>query len=187
MTLSLHKLWAGSGYEYLTRQVAALDASHRRGSLASYYSERGETPGQWLGAGLAGLEGLRAGDVVTAEQMRALFGSGLHPLASERQEAARRAGLPEQEVLQAGRLGAPFRSAGVGSPFQAEVDRRVAARVDGGADAANASDVRPLVVSEVAAEWFERDHGRRPGDARELAGAVARYTRRVRSRSPVSI
>ena len=84
--MSIHKLTAGSGYDYLTRQVAALDATEKGHlGLASYYTERGETPGVWMGSGMAGIDGLNAGDVVTAEQMRALFGAGLHPLAAQRQ------------------------------------------------------------------------------------------------------
>ena len=47
--------------------------------LASYYTERGETPGAWIGSGLAGIDGLDAGDTVTAEQMRALFGAACIP------------------------------------------------------------------------------------------------------------
>ena len=54
--------------------------------LASYYTERGESPGVWIGSGLAGIDGLQAGDPVTAEQMQALFGVGLHPLATQRQQ-----------------------------------------------------------------------------------------------------
>jgi hypothetical protein len=50
--MSLHKLSAGHGYDYLIRQVAALDATHRgRSDLASYYAERGEAPGRWVGRG----------------------------------------------------------------------------------------------------------------------------------------
>jgi hypothetical protein len=50
--MSIHKLTAGSGYDYLTRQVAALDATEKgHVGLASYYTERGEIPG--LGSGLA--------------------------------------------------------------------------------------------------------------------------------------
>src|SRR4029450_5957275 len=76
VTMSVHKLTAGSGYDYLTRQVAALDATEKGYvGLASYYTERGETPGAWIGSGLAGIDGLTAGDAVTAEQMRALFGA----------------------------------------------------------------------------------------------------------------
>jgi hypothetical protein len=78
VTMSIHKLTAGSGYDYLTRQVAALDATEKGHiGLASYYTERGETPGVWIGSGLDGIDGLTAGDSVTAEQMRALFGCGL--------------------------------------------------------------------------------------------------------------
>ena len=87
VTMSIHKLTAGSGYDYLTRQVAALDATTKgHVGLASYYTERGESPGVWVGAGLAGVDGLDAGDAVTAEQMRALFGAGMHPLATQRLE-----------------------------------------------------------------------------------------------------
>ncbi len=68
MAASLHKLTAGSGYDYLTRQVAAQDTTERgHATLASYYSEKGEVPGMWLGSGLAGLKDLAAGDRVTAE------------------------------------------------------------------------------------------------------------------------
>jgi hypothetical protein len=76
--MSVHKLTAGSGYDYLTRQVAALDATEKgHTGLASYYAERGEAPGVWIGSGMASIDGLGAGDPVTAEQMRALFGCGL--------------------------------------------------------------------------------------------------------------
>ena len=43
VTMGIHKLTAGSGYDYLTRQVAALDATEKgHVGLASYYSGRGE-------------------------------------------------------------------------------------------------------------------------------------------------
>jgi hypothetical protein len=75
--MSIHKLSAGSGYDYLTRQVAALDATEKGHiGLASYYTERGESPGSWIGSGMAAIDGLSAGDSVTAEQMQSLFGAG---------------------------------------------------------------------------------------------------------------
>ena len=52
VTMSIHKLTAGSGYDYLTRQVAALDSTEKGHiGLASYYTERGETQdgGQVIG------------------------------------------------------------------------------------------------------------------------------------------
>src|SRR4029453_17136382 len=85
--MSIHKLSAGSGYDYLTRQVAALDTTEKgHVGLAVYYTERGESPGAWIGSGLAGIDGLSVGDAVTAEQMRSLFGAGMHPLATQRLE-----------------------------------------------------------------------------------------------------
>jgi hypothetical protein len=60
--MSIHKLTAGSGYDYLTRQVAALDATEKGHlGLASYYTERGETPGVWMGSGMAGIDELNPG------------------------------------------------------------------------------------------------------------------------------
>ena len=59
--MSLHKLTAGSGYDYLTRQVAALDATEKgHTGLASYYTERGESPGVWVGSGMDGIDGVDA-------------------------------------------------------------------------------------------------------------------------------
>ena len=108
--MSMHKLTAGSGYDYLTRQVAALDATAKgHVGLASYYTERGESPGVWVGSGLAGVDGLNAGDAVTAEQMRALYGAGMHPLATQRLEQLRDADLTDANIQAATRLGVPFK------------------------------------------------------------------------------
>ncbi|MCR6490900.1 relaxase domain-containing protein [Cellulomonas sp. P24] len=108
--MSIHKLTAGSGYDYLTRQVAAQDATEKgHTSLASYYSAKGEAPGTWIGSGVAGIDGLHEGDEVTAEQMRNLFGAGKHPLAEQLRAAAAGAGLSEREQETATWLGNPFR------------------------------------------------------------------------------
>jgi hypothetical protein len=57
--MSIHKLSAGSGYDYLTPQVAASVATDKgHVGLASHYTERGETPGAWIGSGMAGIDGL---------------------------------------------------------------------------------------------------------------------------------
>src|SRR4051794_4928207 len=107
--MSLHKLTAGSGYDDLTRQVAALDATHMgRVGLADYYTAKGESPGRWLGSGMAGINGLNAGDPVTAEQMRALFGLGLHPLAADGSDGVTYE-LSVQKVEADRRLGPPFK------------------------------------------------------------------------------
>ena len=106
--MSIHKLTAGSGYDYLTRQVAAQDVTEKgHTGLASYYAAKGEAPGQWVGAGMAGIDGLTAGDVVTAEQMQALFGSGHHPLARQRRERLQGPDLTDRHYQAATRLGVP--------------------------------------------------------------------------------
>jgi len=55
VAIGMQKLAAGSGYEYLTQQVAALDAEPIHGSLAAYYSSKGESPGERDGGGLEGV------------------------------------------------------------------------------------------------------------------------------------
>ena len=81
--MSIHKLTAGDGYAYLTRQVAALDATDMQHTgLADYYSQRGEVPGRWAGSALADVD-MTAGQEVTADQMAALFAEGRHPNADQ--------------------------------------------------------------------------------------------------------
>ena len=100
--MTLHKLTAGDGYEYLTRQVAAADSTELgRQALADYYSEKGERPGMWLGRGLDGVKGVSEGEQVDAAQMKALFGAGRHPDADRIMQAAVRAGATADEALEA--------------------------------------------------------------------------------------
>jgi len=127
--MSIHKLTAGSGYDYLTRQVAALDSTEKgHTGLSSYYTERGETPGAWIGSGLGGIDGLTAGDPVTAEQMRALFGCGLRPLAELRQQLLEGPDLTTHDFQNMARLAVPFKIVdGDVSAFRVEVAQRIGA------------------------------------------------------------
>jgi DNA primase catalytic core len=180
--MSIHKLTAGSGYDYLTRQVAALDATEKGHlGLASYYSDRGEIPGVWMGSGMAGIDGLSPGDVVTAEQMQALFGAGLHPLAAQRQQQLQGPDLTARDYQAVTRLGAPFKIYQPDvSPFRVEVAKRIAAfnQAAGlpGDWAVPAAD-RARIRTEVAREFFIAEHGRQPVDARELAATIAKHSR----------
>jgi TrwC relaxase len=84
VAIGMQKLAAGSGYEYLTQQVAVMDATDRvHGSLSDYYSAQGESPGHWSGHALNGV-GLAPGDEVTSEQLKLLFGAGLHAVTWRR-------------------------------------------------------------------------------------------------------
>ena len=179
MAIGLHKLTAGAGYTYLTRQVAAHDrAGGAPTPLATYYAERGETPGRWTGRGLAGVHGLDDGDDVTAEQMQALFGHGLHPLAHAIRERLVGPDLTDRDYAAATRLGTPFLVYGNDvTPYQVEVARRIARAT---AEAESIPDPHALasrIRTEVAAEVFHADRGRDPANARELSAAIARLSR----------
>jgi conjugative relaxase-like TrwC/TraI family protein len=180
--MSIHKLTAGCGYDYLTRQVAALDTTEKgHTGLASYYTERGESPGVWIGSGLDGIDGLATGDPVTAEQMRALFGCGLHPLAELRQQQLEGPDLTLQDFQNAARLGVPFKIVDHDLiPFRLEVAKRIAAlnaAIGSPADASTAAADRARVRTQVAHEFFVAEHGREPVNARELAGQIAKDSR----------
>jgi conjugative relaxase-like TrwC/TraI family protein len=179
--MSLHKLTAGSGYDYLTRQVAALDATDKgHVGLAAYYTERGESPGVWVGSGLDGIDGLGAGDPVTAEQMRALFGSGMHPLAEARLRQLDGPDVNLRDLENVMRLGTPFKDFDRATPFQVGVAQRIADLNAANArppDAKVAASDRARVRTEVAREFFRAEHGRDPVDARELAGQIAKDSR----------
>jgi conjugative relaxase-like TrwC/TraI family protein len=172
--MSIHKLTAGSGYDYLTRQVAAFDATAKGHlGLASYYAERGESPGVWVGSGMVGIDGLQAGDAVTAEQMRSLFGAGMHPLAAQRLEQLPDADLTDDNIRAAIWLGAPFKVMDAGpNLFRIEVARRFAEHA-GDLLASDSRDIR----AEAAREFFQTEHGRPPADERELAAAIAKLSR----------
>ena len=76
--MRLHKLTAGDGYTYLTRQVAVHDATDRgHAGLGDYYSEKGESPG--AGGAPAWRLSTSAGQPVSEQQMQNLFGEGRHP------------------------------------------------------------------------------------------------------------
>lgn len=182
VTMSLHRITAGSGYDYLTRQVAVQDSTEKgHAALASYYSEKGEAPGRWLGSGMAGIEGLSVGDVVTHGQMQALFGSGHHPLATERQAALAGPGLTEVDYLALARLGRPFKVFNDDvSPFRIEVARRIETlNKQRGLprSAATAIEDRALIRTEVSLEMFRKQLGREPLDQRELSGWIAKLSR----------
>jgi hypothetical protein len=77
---------------------------------------------------LDGIDGLTAGDPVTAEQMRALFGCGLHPLAELRQQQLEGPDLSTRDFQEVTQLGAPFKIfVGDVSPFRLEVAKRIGA------------------------------------------------------------
>lgn len=192
----IHKLTAGSGYLYLVRQVAAHDRTHGPESLGDYYSSKGETPGRWGGRGLAGLSAgsdnwtrtdagdrlwsVTEGSEVTEDQMKALFGLGVHPNASALTKQLIAQGARKNSALTATTLGRPFRvNAG-----ETELQQRLAEayrdhNLSLGAhwNAAIDESVRAQMRTDIATEMFEEQHRRAPLDERELTGFIARGTR----------
>jgi conjugative relaxase-like TrwC/TraI family protein len=83
--MSLHRLSAGGGVDYLLKHTSCGDAERAADApLSSYYVASGYPRGRWIGAGLAGIAGGRgiAGGV-DEEAMTRLFGLGLDPVTSE--------------------------------------------------------------------------------------------------------
>src|SRR4051794_35837090 len=181
--MTLHKLTAGDGYTYLTRQVAAHDATERgSGSLGDYYSEKGEAPGVWMGRGLAGVPDFPVGAQVTEAQMVALFGQGRHPNAEQIERAARLAGTDPLKVEEASRLGSPYLVFERANEF-----RRRCAEEFGDYNIARAlepvtpvsEENRARIRTAIAASMFIESYGCPPVDARELSGHLARISRQA--------
>src|SRR4029450_11324847 len=130
---------------------------------------------------MAGIDCVNAGDAVTAEQMRALFGAGMHPLATKRLQQLAAADLTDTNIKAATRLGALFKVyAGEVSPFRIEVAKRIATRRAAAgqlADESVSAALRAQVRTEVAWEFFRAEHGRDPVDAREIAATIAKQSR----------
>ncbi|MGW2395396.1 MobF family relaxase [Kitasatospora sp. NPDC001664] len=134
--MTIHKLTAGNGYTYLTRQVAGGDVQRQRGQSAEeYYTQKGNPAGVWLGRGapLLGLDGT----TVTEQQMKHLFGLGQHPdaerLIAEHLAANVRADMDEDQLkavqvaaIKAATLGRKYPEYEPLDPFAERVERRLA-------------------------------------------------------------
>src|SRR5690606_26298514 len=136
--------------------------------LASYYEEKGEAPGRWLGTGLAGLD-LAEGEVVSEEQMKLLFGQGRHP----------RSGEPEAAERGWGQLGRAFPT------FDATTLRQGTARAFSEHNTARGlpwnapipAEERATIRTQVARTAFGQRHGRAPVDEAELTRFIAKASR----------
>ncbi|MBM4490567.1 relaxase domain-containing protein [Rhodococcus hoagii] len=79
--MTVHKLSAGDGYVYLTKHVAAGDATEsRKADAVDYYVTKGTPPGIWCGK-LAEKAGVEVGTEVTEDAMRSVFGAARTPNA----------------------------------------------------------------------------------------------------------
>ena len=158
-------LHAGDGYLYLIRSVAAHDGHLAPGaSLAAYYTASGQPPGRWAGKGA---RRLAVTGTVTEEQMRSLFGEGLHPNASTLQASLVAGGMTQAAAAQATRLGRRFPQYGRAAALRPLAHRAYVNE--------EMSPHRPLTEAEklvarqeAAAREFEQQTGRAPLDPVEL-------------------
>jgi conjugative relaxase-like TrwC/TraI family protein len=110
--------------------------------------------------------------------MRALFGAGLHPSATQRLERLGDADLTDANIVTATR---PFKVSDTEpARFRVEVAKRIAALNEQAGlpgDWPVPPAERARMRTEVARELFAAEHGRPPGDARELAGTIVKHSR----------
>ena len=184
--MSLHVLNAGSGYTYLTRQVATADSTERGySSLGDYYSAKGEAPGVWAGKGT---ESLEISGQVTEQQMLNLFGEGIHPnadlitaqLLAVQPQPGDRAKVSVREVIRRTALGSKFRASEGGETWR---DNLAAAYVhfnvaNGFAEnkAIPESD-KQQIRTGLTNKMFAEKYGRAPGSDSERSGFLAQVSR----------
>jgi conjugative relaxase-like TrwC/TraI family protein len=164
--MTVHKLSAGDGYTYYTREVASGDELRTKDrSLGDYYTADGNPPGQWGGGGAA-LLGV-SGEVSEA-QMAALFGEGLHPDA-----AAKLAADPKADVALGQRFRRPTQK---DNELQARINRAT-----GDYQRINHKDPdadnRRRIRTKEGAQYFRELNGRNPGDKEELGKFITAQTK----------
>ncbi|MCR6494506.1 MobF family relaxase [Cellulomonas sp. P24] len=84
MVMTMHRLSAGAGFQYLLKHTASGDCDRTTASpLTAYFTDTGNPPGRWIGAGLSGVAdgaGLAVGSTITEPAMANLFGTGKDPV-----------------------------------------------------------------------------------------------------------
>ncbi|GAB2917873.1 hypothetical protein GCM10027047_14490 [Rhodococcus aerolatus] len=169
--MTVHRLHAGDGYSYLTRQVATADHERAAGEkLTDYYTADGTPPGQWHGRGAAAL-GV-SGDVSEA-QMKALFGEGMHPNADNLIAERVAAGDTPAVAVKETRLGRPYpKLATPDTPVAAELaGRMVAFRAESGRPATDLERVE--LRKDAAAAVVTRRTGEPATEAQVVAALAA--------------
>lgn len=193
--MTLHTLYAGSGYTYLTDSVASGDRELQPGqSLANYYSsDKGTPAGQWTGAGA---QRLGVTGEVTEAHMLALFGEGIHPKADEIIAQEINNGRGARQALRSAKIGRVFSSnIKDGDPMIATIEERIRlerAKNDG---LLSAEKRREVVLSVASKEWEQRFPGEQATDKqlvqwaarikREQGEAVAGFDLVLLRRSPL--
>ena len=173
--MTMHILSAGDGYAYYTSETATGDVKREAGQeLGDYYTAEGNPPGVWVGSGLAALG---VSGTVTEDQMKALFGEGLHPDAEQIIAAAQGEGKTADEAIELAKLGRGYYSYKQGSTDlreQIETGYSDFSRINHREP--NAEERRVIRVRE-GAQAFRTAKGRQPADKEELGRFITAATR----------
>lgn len=161
--MTMHRLTARSGYQYLMRSTASGDCDRPAASgLTTYYTASGNPPGRWYGRGLVGLAGGGPGEGthVTEEQMANLYGEGKDPHTGaalgrhypRHTPAAER--IAKQVAALPGDLTGEARDVAVATITRVELAKRTATAVAG-------FDLTFTATKSVSTLWAVADEGTR--------------------------
>lgn len=166
----MHILSAGDGYAYYTSETVTGDVKRDPSrELGDYYTADGNPPGVWIGSG-TGVLGVSG--TVTEEQMKSLYGDGLHPDAARIIEAAQAAGSTPEEALASAKLGRSYYAYGAGgSDLRSAIDEANARFQEKHNRAPDAVERRVLRTQE-GLRAFREAKGREPDNEEELGRYV---------------
>ncbi|OIH82811.1 hypothetical protein BLJ79_17835 [Arthrobacter sp. UCD-GKA] len=165
--MTVHKLSAGDGYTYYTREVASGDELRTKDrELGEYYHLSGYPPGQWGGRGA---EHLEISGMVTEAQMQLLYGEGLHPRFGETSELT---GEPFGKDL-----GQRYKRFSQKENILHKRITTVLGDFERLQHRAPDVDERRRLRAKVGAQYFRELHGRNPASTEELGRFVAQHMR----------
>jgi len=125
-------------------------------------------PGTWLGSALADVD-MQVGELVTEDQMAALFAEGLHPNADAIRARMMTLGSTAahmQAARAATQLGRPYDILDTAPAFRVEVARRAVAAnkaLEVPRDTPLAAAERARIRTDVGRAMFTEQYGRAPG------------------------
>ncbi len=172
--MTIHKLSAGDGYLYYSREIATGD-ERRTGEkkISDYYHADGNPPGIWVGSGITELG---VSGTVSESQMAALYGEGLHPDADRIIERAVADGLTSAQAMRLARLGRRYyRYDQTEGPLAAQIQDALEAFEARKGEIATEEE-RKQQRGKVGAIAFRADFGRSPKDAEELSRYISANT-----------
>ncbi|MGP5257290.1 MobF family relaxase [Glutamicibacter ardleyensis] len=164
--MTLHKLSAGDGYQYYTREVASADEL-RTGdrTLGDYYTVTGHPPGIWGGRGA---KNLGVSGAVTEEQMELLYGLGQHPLAGQID--------PQTGAKIEAKLGQRYKRF---DQFDAALTKKITTAMGDFTRLKHrepTADERRIIRAKAGGQHFHQLHGRKPKNKEELSQFISRQT-----------